>query len=85
MKDLFDNVIFKKTINLVRELGDGYNEIVIDIDIDDYTFNTIEIVDNNLFFNRFVDNLEMKNTFDDFDLVQKVKIYRLLYSIKKGT
>ena len=84
MEILFHSILNKKTYKIVKYLGNGYNEIIIDIKIGDVVFNSIELKNGKIYLNRFSDDLEFKNTIDDLELIDKMNIYKILYDTKKG-
>lgn len=82
MKFLFNSVLRNKTYNLIKYLGNGYNEIVIDIELEGVIFNSFELKNGKIYLNRFSCDLELKNTFDDLEMKDKLHLYKFLYDIK---
>jgi hypothetical protein len=84
MKEIFKSVIRKKVSNLIKVIGKGLYEIVIDISLSIYDFNSIELnkLNNKIIIYSFNDNLEFSIDFDDLDEIDKLIIYNtLLYYV----
>ena len=64
-------------INVIRILGVGYSEIVIDIDLEDFTINSIELdKDKNIIVHIFDGPLDVYMNFKDlkFEDQEKIKL-----------
>jgi hypothetical protein len=63
MKPFLKNILRKKAVNLIKKLGNGIFEIVIDIELSFILINTIEYdrKSDSIFLHSFED--------DDFDLI----------------
>lgn len=71
----------EKIINLIKILGVGLNEIVIEINLDCGNFETIEYnpEDDSLVLHIFQDeDLDITFDFDDLDEEDQRKVYRTL-------
>lgn len=79
MKQIFHSVIKRKVIYLVYFLGNGLNELILDINLEEEKFNSIEVYKNILLLHRFDDSLEYTIDFDDLDLDYKIEIYKTLF------
>lgn len=70
---------------MIRIMGIGLTELVIDIDLSIATFNSIEYVksENKIYLNIFQDDedIELTYDFDDLDKDDKYLVYILLASI----
>lgn len=75
----------KKVVNIIKILGIGLNEIVIDIDLSLGTFNSIEWVnsENKIWLHMFHEDhdIQISFDFDDLDKRDKYTIHTLLSSI----
>ena len=75
----------KKVANMVRIMGIGLNELVIDFQTSVATFNSIEWIksENKLYLHIFRDDDEIQISFDFDDLSKddKLEIYVILSSI----
>lgn len=80
---LFQSVLKNKTHKLIKLLGNGYNEIVIDIEVDGIIFNSFELLNGRIYLNRFSDDLELKTSFDDLELDDMLLVYRFLFDIEQ--
>ena len=80
---LFHSVLKNKTHKLIKLLGNGYNEIVIDIEVDGIIFNSFELLNGRIYLNRFSDDLELKTSFDDLELDDMLLVYRFLFDIEQ--
>lgn len=70
----------KKVIDLIKILGVGINELIIDISFDDITFNSIEWCeeDDKLLLHLFENNLDYFFDFDKLKKEQQEIIYKEL-------
>jgi hypothetical protein len=75
----------KKVANMVRIMGIGLNELVIDLPTSVATFNSIEWVksENKLYLHIFHDDEEIQISFDFDDLSKddKLEVFVILSSI----
>jgi hypothetical protein len=75
----------RKIIKIIRILGIGYNELVIDIETNFGTFNSIEWVKegNKIWLHMFTedDDFQLSYDFDDLEEDDKYLIYLFLSSI----
>jgi hypothetical protein len=78
VKELFNIIIRNKVNNLITKIGNGINEIVIDIPTSLCVFNAIELKDNKILLHLFDDNLEFDTNFDDLDEQDKMIVYKTL-------
>lgn len=69
-----------KVKNLIRILGVGLNELVIDIKIDDITFDTIEwnSESNLILLHHFVEDLDFEYDFDELEEEQQLIVFKHL-------
>lgn len=79
MRQIFESVIRKKVFYLVHILANGLNEIVLDLNINSETFNSIEIKNGKVLLHTFNDSLEFTVDFDDLDTDDKIEIYHILF------
>ena len=72
-------------INMIRILGIGMSEIIIDFDLDSATFNSIECdeFDNKIYLHIFEDddNVDLTYDFDDLTNDDQMNVYITLASI----
>jgi hypothetical protein len=78
VKELFNVVIRNKVSNLITKIGNGINEIVIDIPISLCVFNTIELKDEQIILHLFKEDLQFDTNFDDLDEQDKMIVYKTL-------
>lgn len=75
----------KKVITMVRIMGIGLNELVMDFHTSVATFNSIEWIksENKLYLHIFHDDddIQISFDFDDLDKDDKLEIYVILSSI----
>lgn len=68
-------------IRIIRILGVNYNEIFIDIDVDGFTINSIEIRDGSVIvLHSFVNDMDLEFFYDDLIEEDRKTIYRSLCS-----
>jgi uncharacterized protein YkuJ len=74
-------------INMIKILGIGTHELIIDFDLGSIIFNSIEwdINDNKIYLHTFEENdFDIAYEFDDLDLDAQMEIYitlaRILYN-----
>lgn len=68
-------------IRIIKILGVGCNEIVIDIDLSEFTINSIEIEENNIILHIFSGIIDFQINYDDLSPDDKVKIITSLKSL----
>jgi hypothetical protein len=75
----------RKISKIIKILGIGLTELVIDIDLSLGTFNSIEWIksENKIWLHMFHedDDIQISFDFDDLDKIDKYIIYTLLSSI----
>jgi hypothetical protein len=76
-------ILRKKVISLIKRLGLGTRELIIDIEIEDITINTIEydVLTGKLLIHVFVDEFDIIYDFDSIEKEYKLKIIDYLYEI----
>ncbi len=68
-------------IRIIRILGVNYNEIFIDIDVDGFTINSLEIRDESaIVLHSFVNDMDLEFFYDDLIEEDRKIIYRSLCS-----
>lgn len=72
-----------KVINSIKILGIGIKELVIDIELSEFTINSIEYdkKNDNVLVHIFNDNLDIMYEFDGLCEKDKLKIIKMLDSI----
>ncbi len=82
MKELFNSVIRKKVKILIKTLGDGSPELVINLPLSVAEFDSIEWNQDSkrIYLNIFDENLEFTQNFDDLPDDDKIEIYKILYN-----
>ena len=69
----------KKVKDLIKNLGIGLNELVIDINLDEVTFNSIECEENNkIILHKFEDDLDYEFDFEELTDDQQMMVYKIL-------
>lgn len=69
-------------IRIIRILGVNYNEIFIDIDVDGFTINSLEIRDESaIVLHSFVNDMDLEFFYDDLIEEDRKIIYRSLCSL----
>ena len=78
MKELFNSVIRKKVKILIKTLGDGSPELVINLPLSVAEFDSIEWNQDSkrIYLNIFDENLEFTQNFDDLPDDDKIEIYK---------
>lgn len=75
----------RKVTKMIRIMGIGLTELIIDLDLGIATFNSIEYVkeDNKIYLNIFQEDedIELSYDFDDLDKEDKYLVYLYLASI----
>lgn len=84
MKILLHNFLKNKTKYLIKELGTGINELVLDFNLEIGIFNTIELMNNNLIIlHIFKGDLDIITDFDFLEEDDKLLILKKLKKIYK--
>jgi len=84
MKKFLDKVMKRKVATIIKILGIGLTELIIDLELDTYTFNSIEWVqsENKIYLHIFEeDDLDITYDFDDLSDDEQLSIYVTLSSI----
>lgn len=70
----------KKVKELIKILGIGLNELVIDIVLEEITFNSIEFDEENnkIILHRFEDDLDYEFDFEELDDDKQLLVYKVL-------
>lgn len=69
----------EELINIIRILGIGCSEIVLDIDLSNFTINSIELIEpDTLVVHRFIDDLDYELFWDDLTYSDRRTIYQVL-------
>lgn len=72
-----------KIIELIVIIGEGFNELVFDFQVNDVTFNSIEwLPDEDMILLHIFqnDDIDMHCNFDNIDIDKQIKVYKLLSS-----
>lgn len=82
MKEIFNSVIRKKVKILIKTLGDGTPELVINLPLSMAEFDSIEWDKDTkkIYLHIFSENLEYTHDFDDLSDDDKIEIYKTLYN-----
>jgi hypothetical protein len=82
MKEIFNSVIRKKVKILIKILGNGTLELVINLPLSMAEFDSIEWNPSNkrIYLNIFDDNIEYSQNFDHLPDDDKIEIYKILYN-----
>jgi uncharacterized protein YdeI (YjbR/CyaY-like superfamily) len=83
MKKILDNVLKKKTIDIINRLGKGISEIVIEIEVSFGKVESIEYIknENRILIHCFYDDFDISFDFEDLDEWDKITIYQSLKTI----
>lgn len=66
----------KHLISIIKFLGIDLNEVVVDIPLEEITFNSIEwIKPDTIILHKIIDDLDMEYDFDDLDDLAKKEVY----------
>ena len=68
-------------IPIIRILAINYNEIFIDIDLDEFMVNFLEIRENIVIVHSFVNDMDIEFIYDDLVEEDKKVIYQSLCSL----
>jgi hypothetical protein len=80
MKKIISSLMKKKVKDLIKILGIGLNELVIDINLDEVTFNSIEWDEENnkIILHKFEDDLDYEFDFEELTDDQQMMVYKIL-------
>jgi hypothetical protein len=71
-----------KLISIIKILAVGFKEIIIDIELQEFTINSIEIDSkNNIILHRFESDMDIEFLFDEISQKDKDKIYKILSNL----
>lgn len=66
----------KSLISIVKYLGIDLNEIVVEIPLEEITFNSIEWINpDKIILHKIIEDLDVEYDFDDLDDSTKMEIY----------
>ena len=65
-------------INLTKILGVSFTELVIDIDLSDFTINSVELIDDDVIVHIFIQDMDLQIFFDDLLEIDQKKILKEL-------
>lgn len=66
-------------IKILKILGIGCTELLIDIELKSFIINSIELLNNDkIILHVFVDDYDIEVDFDDVDDIEKMTIYQTL-------
>lgn len=65
-------------INLTKILGVSFAELVIDIDLSDFTINSVELIDDDVIVHIFIQDMDLQIFFDDLLEIDQKKILKEL-------
>lgn len=68
-------------LNIIKILAINYTEIMIDIDLESFTINSIEVVGDNIILHTFSETMDIEFSFEDLEEIDKEKIYLNLSSL----
>lgn len=80
MEKIIHNIIKKKTTILIKELGNGLNELVFNIHLDMGEFNTIEYVGEKIILHIFKG--EDYDIVFDYDILSEEDKLKIIKSLK---
>lgn len=81
MKKILCRIVRDKIIELIKVLGIGFNEIVIELNLDAGSFETIEYVEeeDSIILHIFADeDFDMPFDYDELEESDQLKIYNIL-------
>jgi hypothetical protein len=83
MKQILHNVLKKKTITHINQIGKGISELILDIDLSFGQMNTIEYIksDDKLIIHFFHHDFDLSFDYDDLEEDDKIIIYNRLKAI----
>ena len=84
MKKFLERKMKHEIINMIKILGIGMSELIMDFDLDSIIFNSIEWdnTDNKVYLHIFEDDdFDITYDFDDLDVDTQMEIYITLASI----
>jgi len=68
-------------LKIIKILAVNYTEILIDIDLREFSINSIEVIGDNIILHTFSENMDLEFSFEDLEEVDKQKIYLYLSSL----
>jgi hypothetical protein len=83
MNQILHNVLKKKSISQINQLGKGISELIVDIHLSFGIVNTVEYIknENKLIIHFFKNDFDLSFDYDDLDELDKIKIYQALKAI----
>jgi hypothetical protein len=83
MNQILHNVLKKKTINHINQLGKGISELIIDVHLSFGIINTIEYIksENKIIVHFFKYDFDLSFDYDDLEEYDKILIYQALKAI----
>lgn len=78
------NIIKKKTIGLIKDIGNGLNEIVFDIKTSEDIFNSIEYINRSILLHKFKEDFDLIFDYDNLSEQDKFSILGELKKFKKN-
>lgn len=67
---------------LIKILGEGIDELVLDIEVDGFMFNSIELDDDEIYLHVFKEDLDYIFEFTELSENDQSIIYSILYNIR---
>lgn len=67
--------------NIIKIIGIGLNEIVIEFNLEWITFNSIELIDDKIYLHSFDNDFDIMYDFDDLNDEDQKIIYKILSNI----
>lgn len=67
---------------LIKILGEGIHELVLDLDVDGFIFNSIELSDNDIYLHVFKEDFDYIFDFNELCEKDQCIIYSILYNIR---
>jgi|LakMenEpi03Aug12_release.lakeMendotaPanAssembly.Ray.scaffolds.fasta_scaffold825285_2 hypothetical protein len=81
MNIILHNLIRKRTIEVIEDLGDGIQELIIDIELSFGTVHSIESFNKQIIVHVFKSDLDLTFDFDDLKEQDKFRIWKALKAI----
>lgn len=84
MEVIFQKLLKNKVIELIKKIGIGVNEIILEIPLTIGTFQTIEydVLLNDVILHQFEFEFDYPYLYDDLPEEDKLRIYQILNGIK---
>lgn len=67
---------------LIKVLGEGIDELILDIEVDGFMFNSIELDDDEIYLHVFKEDLDYIFEFTELSENDQSIIYSILYNIR---